>query len=309
MDIYEQIVSYFSGIHGMHLWEEVQALFRRIASYKPQHWLLPAWACEAVGGTPDQAISAMVAIACSHISVILVDDMLDSDPRGEYHRIGAPAAANLACAFQAAGLEAIAHCEIELGTRLTALDSLNQMILTTTLGQHLDVQGVADEASYWRVVRTKSSPFFGTALHIGALLGGGSVEIAWQLNETGRLYGEMIQIHDDMNDAMDVPANSDWISGRSSLPILFAQIVEHPDRQRFLALRQEAFDPEKLAEAQAILIRCGAISYGIDQLIRRYQKCRKLLHDTPLRKGEVLEAMFDEVIHPIKELLSALEMT
>ena len=306
MDIYEQILNYFSNVSDIADWKEVQVLFRRIASKKPYHWMLPVWACEAVGGTSDQAIPAVVAIACSQISIILIDDMLDSDPRGEYHIIGAPAAANMACAFQAAALDAIARCKAEPGTRLMALSGLNQMILTTTFGQHQDVQGLINEADYWRVVQAKSSPFFGSALHIGALLGGGSVEIAEQLKASGRLYGEMIQIHDDLNDAMEVPANSDWISGRSSLPILFAQIVEHPDRQRFLELRQEVHDPDKLAEAQTILIRCGAISYGVDQLVQRYKKSHEILDTLSLNKPEGLEKMFDGVINPVKELFSAL---
>jgi geranylgeranyl diphosphate synthase type I len=308
MDIYEKIVDYFSGIPCVDTWGEVQALFKRIGSMKPRHWMLPVRSCQAVGGTSDQAIPAAVAVACCHTSIILVDDMLDADPRGEYHRISMPAAANMACAFQAAGLEAIACSEAEPSAKMLALRSMNRMTLTTTLGQSWDVQCPADEAAFWRVVKTKSSPFFGAALEIGALLGRGPAEIAGRLNELGRLYGEMIQIHDDLNDALEVPANPDWTSGRSSLPLLFAQVVDHPDRQRFLELRKEASDPEKLAEAQTILIRCGAISYGVDQLVRRYQQSRTILDSIPLVKREELDSLLYEVINPVKKMFSALGM-
>ena len=145
MDIYDQMINCFSKATCVDDWEELQTLFRRVATAKPGHWLLPVRACEAVGGTPDQAIPAATAIACSHISIILVDDMLDSDPRGEYQRIGAPVAANLACAFQSAGLAAIARCKSKADARLIALDSLNQMILTTALGQYWDIQCTAVE--------------------------------------------------------------------------------------------------------------------------------------------------------------------
>ena len=178
MDIYEQIADFFSKLPGSNAWDEMTALFLRLASHKPHHWLLPVKACEAVGGMPEGAVPAAVAIASSHISIILVDDMLDSDPRGEYQRIGAPAAANLACAFQAASLEAIARSERESLVLLLAIASFNRMYLMTALGQSLDVQCPADEEAYWHIVQTKSSPFFGAALYIGALLGGASVETA-----------------------------------------------------------------------------------------------------------------------------------
>lgn len=308
MDVYEEIDGYFSGIPCVDTWVEVQALFKRIGSMKPRHWMLPVRSCLSIGGTSDQAIPAAVAVACCHTSIILVDDMLDEDPRGEYHRIGMPAAANMACAFQAAGLEAIACSEAEPGAKMLALRNMSRMTLTTTLGQSWDVQCPDDEATFWRVVKTKSSPFFGAALEIGALLGGGTAEVAGRLNELGRLYGEMIQIHDDLNDALEVPANPDWTSGRSSLPLLFAQVVDHPDRQRFLELRREASNPEKLAEAQTILIRCGAISYGIDQLLRRDQRSRIILDSIPLVKREELDSLLNEVIEPVKKLFDALGM-
>ena len=88
MEIYDQIINEFSNIPHIQNWEEVQTLFRRVALGKPRHWLLPLRACEAVGGTLEQAMPALVAVACSHIGIVLVDDMLDADPRGEHLRAG-----------------------------------------------------------------------------------------------------------------------------------------------------------------------------------------------------------------------------
>lgn len=307
MDIFEQIINYFLNTPRVDSWEEMRTLFRRIASRRPDHWLLPVKACEAVGGTPDQAIPAAVAFACSHISIILVDDMLDSDPRGEYQRIGAPVAANLACAFQSAGLTALAQCAGETEPKLMALASLNQMILTTALGQYWDIQCPTDEADYWRIVRTKSSPFFGAALHIGALLGGTSVETAKGLKELGDLYGELIQIHDDLNDSLAAPANPDWTQGRLSLPILFAQAVEHEEQARFLELRQEITDDAALLEAQDILIRCGAISYCVDQILRRQQTAQGIIAALALPRRDVLESLLEEVVAPVRKLFDAID--
>ena len=65
-------------------------------------WKLPVIACQAAGESPEKAIPASAALACAQLSIILVDDMLDDDPRGEYRRIGYGNASNFANAFQAA---------------------------------------------------------------------------------------------------------------------------------------------------------------------------------------------------------------
>ena len=305
MDIYEQAYEYFSGIPVAAEWEEAKVLFHHIASKKPYHWSLPVSACEAVGGSPEQAIPAVVAMGCAHISIILVDDMLDMDPRGEYQRIGAPAAANLACAFQAASLEAIALSKIKPDILSEAFANFNRMFFMTALGQHWDVLGFDDEESYWRMMRTKSSPFFGVALQVGALLGRASNKTADQLEKIGCLYGEMIQIHDDLTDTMAVPANPDWLQGRSPLPILFAKSTDHPERNRFLELLQKVSDEESLHEAQEILIRCGAVSYCVDKLLCKHQAAQDLLDTVSLPRREVLDVLLEDVAAPVWRLFEA----
>ncbi len=306
MDIYRQITDSFLEIPGMNSWNEVAALFRRVASGRPRHWQLPLRACEAVGGTSEQAAPAVLAIACFHLSIILVDDMLDTDPRGEYRRLGAPAAANMACALQAAGLEAVARAKADSAPRLAALTCLNEMVLTTTLGQYWDVQVPADEGTYWRVVRTKSAPFFGAALQAGALLGGAAPETAERLKDLGCLYGEMIQVHDDVNDSLAVPANPDWLSGRKPLPILYAQSVPHLEQNHFINLCKDITAPGALEGAQEILIRCGAVSYCVDVLLRQHESARGLLDSASLVRPEPLESLIEEVIAPVNRLFEAI---
>ena len=65
----------------------------------------------------------------------------------------------------------------------------------------------------------------------------------------------MVQIHDDLNDSLAVPANPDWTLGRAPLPILFAQVVNHPDRTRFHELRGVIAEPAALALANACSLR------------------------------------------------------
>lgn len=304
MDLYEFTLAHLLELAPGAPWPEMEELIRRVAARKPYDWRLPVMACEAVGGSPEMAMPGAAAIACLQISIILVDDMLDADARGAYRRFGMPATANLAIAFQAAGLKAITRGDAALSTKLAAARALNVMALRTAYGQHLDLQTLEDEAAYWRLVRTKSSSFFGAALYTGALLGKASGETAGGLRAFGRLYGEAVQIQDDLNDAMATPANPDWLQGRRPLPILYATVVGHPERDRFLALRGAVADEEALAEAQQILIRSGAVSYCVDQLVGRYRKLRQLLDGMSLARSDGLEDLLDGVATPVRAVLT-----
>lgn len=305
MDIYMQIVKEFSTISQIRQWSELQTLFHRVASSRPDHWLLPLHACEAVGRVPMQEISPiLVAIACSHLGIVLVDDMLDTDPRGEYRQVGEAAAANMASALQAAALDSVSRCTMSAESKLAALEGINRMFLSTTQGQYWDVQSTeVDETRYWLIAKTKSSPFFGEALHLGALIGGASLRLAAKVRELGHLYGEMIQIHDDLYDTMEVPANPDWNEGRSPLPILYARLADHPRRARFEKVRQKAGTSLKsLKEAQEILIECGAVSYCVDQLLDRYQAVRKVLASESLARPSELIRLFEDLVAPVWKL-------
>ncbi|MBN1146216.1 MAG: hypothetical protein JXA78_03095 [Anaerolineales bacterium] len=87
---------------------------------------------------------------------------------------------------------------------------------------------------------------------------------------------------------------------------LFAQVVEHPERARFLELRLQVNNPQCLDEAQELLIRCGAISYCIDQLLRRKQLACQALRTIPLYERDGLQSLLAEMIEPIHELFSCL---
>lgn len=309
MDIHRSVIDYLMTFPIFDSWQEMKTIVQRAASLRPRDWQLPLIACQAVGESGEKAIPSSAALACAQISIILVDDMLDDDPRGEYRRIGSGRASNFAIACQAAGMDALLGSRASSPVRLRAMNSLNQMMLTTAYGQELDIRNPADEASYWQVVENKSAPFYRCGLQLGAILAEAGEDITKNLEELGRLYGEMIQIHDDLNDTMAVPANADWLQKRSTLPILFALTVEHPDRTRFLGLYQNISDVKALQEAQEILIRCGAISYCVDQLLRRYRTAKDILSKTPLTNKEGVDVLIEGVIAPVRKLLETLGIT
>jgi geranylgeranyl pyrophosphate synthase len=87
---------------------------------------------------------------------------------------------------------------------------------------------------------------------------------------------------------------------------LFAQVVKHADQARFLELRRAISDPAALAEAQVILIRCGAISYSLYHLLERYQKAQVVLQQLPLSNRSELENLLEDLIQPVRNLFTTI---
>ena len=305
MDLNSEIANYLASLPIFQEWDELHHLLQQTLARPHGHWRLPATSAAAITDDPNKAIPGVAAMVCLFLAIVLVDDMLDADPKGQHHRLGSPATANLAGALQATGLEALTHNGAAPAVVLAAQERLNRMMLMTALGQYWDSQNPQDEEGYWRVVRTKSSPFFGTAFAIGGLLGGASDTTVVGLEKIGELYGEMIQLHDDLNDVMETPADPDWLQGRLPLPILFAEQVSHPEQARFHQLRTQIADPSALAEAQKILIRCGGISYTVAQLLDRHGQAEALLHTVAPARPAPIRNLLDEIIAPVHGLLTA----
>lgn len=304
MELYDATWNYVAALPTVQAWPELQQLLQRVIRNRPSHWWMAARACLAAGGSLTQAVPAVAAMGALFLNIVLIDDLLDDDPKGQHLTLGIGPTANIATALQAIGLEAITRTDLPLATQAVILRHLNTMIQQTALGQYLDTQNACDEASYWRVTRTKSSPYFATSFFVGAMMAGAPTTLAHQLAEIGGVYGEMVQINDDLSDVLAVPTDPDWLQGRYPLPILYATLVPHPEQARFIALRPQTGEAWALAEAQEILIRSGAISYGIDQLLQRGERVRGLLRQTALPQPQVIEEMMASILQPVSNLLA-----
>lgn len=265
----------------------------------------PAAACEAVGGAPEAAVRGSAAILCSLISIHLVDDMLDEEPGGDYHRLGPGATANLALAFQAAGHQVLDEATLAPHVCSALQAILSAMTLATALGQSLDIRDFRGEEDYWQVARAKTPPLFAAAASVGALLGGASQEVVERLGRIGGLLGLGVQVSDDLLDALRSPAAADWNRRPNNLPILYAMTAEHPDREAFLEVSTRVAEPEALATAQEILVRSGALSYCVFKLLEILGEARALLEGIPLPGPEHVLRLFEAQIRPLRHLFAA----
>lgn len=287
-------------------WPDMLAMIERLGHRESiSVWEYPGAACRAVGGSPEAALPGAAALLCSVISIHLVDDMLDDDPVGDFHLLGAGPVANLALAFQAAGHRLLDEAPVEAEIRSRLHASFSGMSLATAFGQGLDARDLHGEEEYWRVVEAKTPPLFGAGLFMGALLGGAPLGIAQDLERIGRLLGRFIQVSDDLSDAMQTPARVDWDRRSNNLPILYAMTANHPDRDEFLRLSAQAGRPEALAAAQKILLRSGAVSFCAFKMIEFAQEIRERLAHIPLVAPEHLHLLLESNLRPLHKILES----
>lgn len=284
----DKIREHVLALPEFQVWPELFAAFERSGTQPRLDWELPELACRSVGGDREAGLVGAAAIACLQISIILVDDILDEDPRGEHRKIGPGRAANLALALQGAAGQLIARAPLDAAGQAAAQRCLVDAAVKTAYGQDLDALNLDGEANYWRVVENKSTPFYGAALELGALLGGAAPDTAASLYRLGTLIGEIIQLNDDVTDAFQTPANPDWLRGRNNLLILYARTAPHAEQAAFLQLLSEIQSPGALAAAQQILIRSGAASYALFHITQRVEKAKALVAALPLADRELL---------------------
>lgn len=308
-----QISTTILNLPTIQQWPALAGIIQNITRRPHLDWELPRLAATAVGFTDNQVlVTGSAAIACMQISIILVDDMLDEDPRGLHHREGSGMVANMALALQAGAMALLSALDLPPRRKTQALSLVARMGLQTAYGQQMDVAGgEITEERYWSLIRAKSAPFYATALELGGVLAGADTETLQLFGELGTCFGEMIQIHDDMMDAFQTPANPDWLHNRLNLLLIYADKAEYVEKEQFQRLRQQIDDPDSLTVAQQILIHNGAVSFGVYHLVQRYQRAQSLLAALPRPESPApvpadelnLAIVFERQMKPIVTLL------
>ncbi|HZF09835.1 MAG TPA: polyprenyl synthetase family protein [Thermoanaerobaculia bacterium] len=303
---FEEMKARIRSLHEVAAWPEMLELIERVGYRESLSvWDYPRIACTAVGGDAAMALPAAAAIFCSLISIHLVDDMLDLDPRGDYRRLGEGRIANLALAFQAAGHRLLDDSDLPASTRSALQATLARMALGTAFGQGLDACEVTGEEEYWRVVGEKTPPLFGAAFRMGAQIAGAPEAVAEGLDRLGCILGRLVQVSDDLSDALQAPAGADWQRRSNNLPILYAMTAEHPDRERFLALSGRVEEPEALAAAQKILLSSGAVSFCAFKMFEFSKEAQSLFQRLPLASPEPVALLLETHLTPLHRMLAS----
>ncbi len=268
-------------------------------------WSYPLHAGQALGAPEATTFPGAAAIYAAMLAIHLVDDLLDKDDRGFHHEIGVGGAANLASALQGVSHALLAEVPLPAEATRDMQQRLGVMFLETAQGQSLDQEAVHSEQDYWAALEAKTPPLLAAALAIGARLAGADGQQADALASLADDLACLIQVGDDVADATAVPARADWRPGAANLPIFYARTAEHPQRRAFIDLAARApTDSEALQEAQEILLRSGAISYGVHVMLERAKTCRRAIEGLGLPTPDALAALVDSLIAPPLGLLA-----
>ncbi len=283
-------------------WDQLHAVLEGVNGDLTTVLDYPLRACIAAGGKETKALPASAAALCAVASIHLVDDMLDGEQSGLHCRIGEPQAANLSLAFQSFGQQILASLEVPPSTSAALQSNYARMFLSTAYGQFLDSREISTEAEYWKVVEFKSAPLFGSAMFWGALIGGAPGPTARALEEAGHLMGIVVQISDDLHDAIDVPAQPDWQKPLSNLALHYAATAEHAEKDAFNELVPKVRTAGSLESAQNILLSSGAVSYCIFKVMEYVERSREKISES----GCINPAPLHEILERLDQKIEAL---
>ena len=240
-------------------------------------------ACEACGGTREQALPAALAVELFHNFTLMHDDIMDEAPLRRGHAtVHEKWGGNLAI-LSGDALHVMA-CEALLDAPEEALPSLLRMYHRTALevceGQEQDMAfETRDEVAleeYMEMIRLKTSVLLAAALDMGGGSAGADAATREAMYAFGLHVGLAFQLQDDYLDAFGNPENFGKQVGGDILA----------DKKTFLLIR--ALEKAGEADLESLRAELGAKREGkVERVLDLY---RRLGVDVELRN-----AMADQV--------------
>lgn len=225
------------------------------------------------GSVNQRVYDVALALELLHTASLVHDDVVDESDR----RRG-QASVNALMTNQIAVLvgdfllsRALHHAALTGDTKVVdVVANLGQTLADGELLQlaNLDEEKL-DEASYYMVVRKKTSSLFAVAAQLGVLASGGSEEEAERMRRFGHLVGTCFQLRDDIFDydtKTDVgkPAGNDMKEGKLTLPVIHV-INKTKDEEmlsKALKVRRGEATQEEIDDLVAFTIDNEGIEYA-----------------------------------------------
>lgn len=225
------------------------------------------------GKVNQRVYDVALALELLHTASLVHDDVVDESDR----RRG-QASVNALMTNQIAVLvgdfllsRALHHAALTGDTKVVdVIANLGQTLADGELLQlaNLDEEKL-DEASYYMVVRKKTSSLFAVAAQLGVLASGGSEEEAERMRRFGHLVGTCFQLRDDIFDydtKTDVgkPAGNDMKEGKLTLPVIHV-INKTKDEEmlsKALKVRRGEATQEEIDDLVAFTIDNEGIEYA-----------------------------------------------
>jgi len=267
--------------------------------------------CAAAGGDWSLALPAAAAVELLHNFSLIHDDIQDKSElrRGRptlWAMHGAAQAINAGDAMfslahlSLAGLEQTTSAQ----TYTESARLLAQTSLRLTQGQYLDLAYESMENlkidDYWPMVWAKTGVLIRTCVQFGTLLAGISGKQAKAFSNFAEKLGLAYQVHDDLLGIWGDPAemgksaHSDLLSGKKSLPILYALQKNGAFARRWV---NGGVPEAELAELAKLLEAEGAREYTQQEAARLTSEALKALAAAKPREesGAALAELAEEL--------------
>uniref|UniRef100_Q3AQM3 Geranylgeranyl-diphosphate synthase / farnesyl-diphosphate synthase n=1 Tax=Chlorobium chlorochromatii (strain CaD3) TaxID=340177 RepID=Q3AQM3_CHLCH len=231
-------------------------------------------ACEAICGSPDDALDVALAVEILHNFTLIHDDIMDQAElrhgRPTVHKTW-----NVSAAILTGDMMIAYAYELALqskGSRQTELvHILNDANITICEGQALDMEleemPDASMSDYLDMIAKKTGRLISAALEAGGVAGNATDEQLRSLVLFGEKIGQAFQIQDDYLDIMAEAGKSgkmaggDIINGKKTCLLLRSiELSSGTDRDLLLSIiANKGISAERVGEVKAIYQRCGVL--------------------------------------------------
>ncbi|KAA8889446.1 polyprenyl synthetase family protein [Nocardia colli] len=223
----------------------------------------------AVGGQPESALPAAIAMEFLHNSSLLHDDLMDEDAVRRdrptvWAALGTPTSLLSGNALWIAANEVLLSVPGELGAVATRLLNESLHTLTNALAAEMNFErrpAVEIALDEWpQLGFGKGGALLGCGAGLGVRLGGGSAAAAEPFEQAARHAGLAWQAMNDVEniwgdaDLIGKPGYNDLRQRKRTLPVLAALHAAHPDTAQLSRLWDSAGNSDAELAAMATLI-------------------------------------------------------
>lgn len=208
---------------------------------------------------PDELRRALIAATQT---VLLTDRIMDEEP-GLHDARGIPVVGAGCIALVGAMMESLAGLALPLDRRRLLARIVGEGLWRSLEGQEREVATASiDENEYWRICAAKSEAGIAATVAACAIAAGQPIATLERWSRIGAILGRLIQIRDDLHDALVEPPQADWRRPRRNLLFLYA-VLSGGGAALDARIRAAADDVATVRAALRVEIaREGAVAYA-----------------------------------------------
>ncbi len=271
----------FHGMMHYHMgWRDEQMQPVDVHAGKQIRPVICLLACQAAGGSWQQAVPAAAAIELLHNFSLIHDDIEDASPtrRGRqtlwtiWGMEQAINAGDAMFAFAHLALNRLVDRGVAAETAVTALRRFDETCVRLTQGQHADMgferREVVTVDEYLAMITGKTAVLLSLCTELGALIAGVDSQTVSHYAQFGLNLGLAFQVIDDIlgiwgdEAVIGKSASTDILTKKKTLPVLYGLSQNGALRQLY---NQENTDEAFVREAIDVLNTTGARAYATER--------------------------------------------